>query len=88
MDTSQKILKLFEDIIPFRFLSNEIKQNLLAEISEHRFSKGDIIFSPGDTDKRIYLISSGSVESFEKLSFPEKRLNVIHEKHFGWNKQG
>ncbi len=86
MRTDEEHLLLFElldSIMPFRFLSAKQKDELIAELKEVKFRKGDIIYRKGDTDDNVYIISKGIVETVdEKGDGGETRLNVITGGHY------
>ncbi|MCL2791826.1 MAG: cyclic nucleotide-binding domain-containing protein [Spirochaetaceae bacterium] len=66
-----------ETVIPFRFLCNQDKKKLVKTLKEYSFSRGDIIYSKGDTDDSVFLIRKGTVETLDNNDSGFVRLNTI-----------
>lgn len=77
------ILSLLEYIIPFRFLTQEQRIDLLDDLTGHAFYAGETIIRQGDeADDSVYLLLEGSVETLDRTQQPVSRLNVITPGHY------
>lgn len=70
-------------IIPFRYLSPDMKGELLAELTPTSYEAGETIIEQADArDRSVYLLAEGSVEVVDRLSGTEVVLNVIRPGHY------
>ena len=69
--------------MPFRFLSAKEKNQLVSELKENKYRKGDIIYRKGDSDDVVYILSRGVVETVdEKEDGTVSRVNIITGGHY------
>jgi CRP-like cAMP-binding protein len=74
---------MFSQIIPFRYLSRELRETLLAEVTEHTYEAGQIIIRQGAAgDTRVFLLAEGSVDVFDTDRDPPVRLRTISAGHY------
>ena len=76
---------LIENVIPFRFLSDQEKKKLVKALKEYSFKKGDIIYSKGDADDSVFVLRKGIVETLDNKGSGFVRINVISSsgRYFG-----
>jgi len=74
---------MFEQVIPFRYLTREQREALRADMSEHTYRAGEVIIQQGDHDDlRVFLLESGTVEVIDRDRTPAKRLRIITAGHY------
>lgn len=63
------LAEILNTLIPFRFLDQHTRGEILAASRTERFDQGDVILRQGDTsDTSIYILSSGQVEAVDETS--------------------
>ena len=74
---------MFNQIIPFRFLSRTHREALLADVTEHTYEAGGVVIRQGAMDDtRVFLLIAGSVEVFDVERDPPRRLRTINAGHY------
>jgi len=82
-ESERFLIDLLERVIPFRFLKQAQKQELAAVLFEHRFSTGEVIIRQGDpSDRKVYMLASGSVEVVDHKGEAARVVNVIISGHY------
>ncbi len=78
------VTKILEDEIPFRFLSATERGTLLSDLDMLSIEAGGTVFEQESTDKEVYLLVSGLVETVDTKTNPPLRINRITSgRYFG-----
>ena len=70
------------DIPLFSDLDTEARERLAGLFLSDAFDAGQVIFKPGDTDGRFYVIVRGTVELLADSEQPEQALEVLEDGDF------
>lgn len=74
---------MFDQVIPFRYLTREQREALRVGMVEHTYDAGDVIIRQGDAeDTRVFLLESGSVDVIDRRRTPARRLRTITAGHY------
>lgn len=68
--------------IPFRFLSDEERASLLLDMTEHHYTRGEVILRRGDPDDRVFLIEEGAVEMRDEAHAFGAPMSVMTAGHY------
>ncbi len=58
---------MLDQIIPFRYLSRQLRDRLRQQMTEHSFAAGEVIVEQRDSDDaRVFLLLEGRAEAYDK----------------------
>jgi hypothetical protein len=72
-----------QQVIPFRFLDRQQREDLLADLREEAFAAGEVLGRQGDAhDRRVFLLLEGAVEALDRHRDPPVRVTTIDAGHY------
>ncbi|MGM0673171.1 MAG: DUF6909 family protein [Spirochaetota bacterium] len=79
----RSITKVLDQVIPFRFLTQNEKEELVPYISRREYEPNVQIIEQGDTsDDSVFIVAEGTVETREHRDGTERRVGTIEAGHY------
>lgn len=80
---TERVASVFEQVIPFRFLTQQEKRELAAHVTCREYDSGELIVAQGDADDdSVYVLSRGSVETIDEHDDTAQRAGIIEAGHY------
>lgn len=85
LDTSREShLRTLSDVPLFKGMSKKLLRKLLIDLSQKKYTAGDVIFHEGDTGMAVYVVLEGSVKILRTLNSENKTIADLGPgSHFG-----
>ncbi len=75
--TRESHLRTLSDSPLFKGMDKKLLRKLLVDLSEKKYTAGDIIFHEGENGKAAYVVLEGSVKIIKKSNSDNKTLYVL-----------